>query len=171
MTKVERKKRLKELAATEETEDFVEECQARVIELVPSKRGAGFNAPTVSKAKNSVRLKPATEMAIRMYALGKYSTEQAMAASGLTTKARWSMILNSPAGQACMTEVRGELEHKFQAQFSKVIDVLDQGLDHPEPSVALASASLWLKTNRGSKVEVKVTAEDLVQQLMGGGQG
>jgi hypothetical protein len=65
--------------------------------------------------------------------------------------------------------VRNELEDKFQAQFRKVVNVLDQGLDHPEPQIALAAANLWLKTNRGSKVEVKVTAEDLVAQIMGGG--
>jgi hypothetical protein len=139
----------------------------KVIELTPKLKGQGMNCAVISDRKATRRLKPLQEQALRMYAIGKYDWDEARVAAGVKSKAEWSLILNSQAGQAVVSEVRGILEDKFQAQFSKVVDVLGQGLDHPDPQVALASASLWLKTNRGSKVEVKITAEDLVAQLMG----
>jgi hypothetical protein len=64
--------------------------------------------------------------------------------------------------------VRGDLENKFQAQFEQVINVIEEALKHPEPSIALAGANLWLRSARKQEVKVEITAEDLIQKIMNG---
>lgn len=146
--------------------DYKETCEAGDhLSLVP----IGPNGKKISSRVNAlvVRVSPKQEQALRLYALGKYSLEEFRIALGVGA-ARATQIINSAAGQSVIANVRGELEHRFQSQFEEVINVLDLGLKHPEPSVALAAANLWLKHNRGTKVEVKVTAEDLVAKIMNG---
>jgi hypothetical protein len=112
-------------------------------------------------------LSPQQEIAMRMYATGQLSRKQLPEHLGVSSS-RCTQLINSKAGQQCIAEVRGELEHRFQAQFEKVLDVIDDGLVHPEPSVALAAANMWMKNARASKVEVRITAEDLIGKIMSG---
>lgn len=114
------------------------------------------------------KLTPKVEMAIRLYACGKGTWEECGRLAGGIHKNTLIQAYGSSAGQALAAEVRSELEEKFQGLFEKAINVIDMGLQHPEPSVALASANLWFKTARATKVEVKLTAEDLVQKIMNG---
>jgi predicted DNA-binding protein (UPF0251 family) len=110
---------------------------------------------------------PQMEYAIRLYATGKFSETQA-AHHANVSMSRFNVVLNSPPGQAILTAVRGALEVEFQAQFKKVIEVIGDALDHQDPSIALAGANLWLRSCRKQEIKVDITAEDLVQKIMGG---
>jgi len=129
-------------------------------------REIGFNQNGYTVGGSNIG--PRMEQAVRLYACGKYSAEQVAKQVGC---AKGSLIAawNSPQGQAIADTIRGDLENRFQGLYSKVIDVLGEALDHDEPSVALAAASLWLKSGKAKKVEVSLTAEDLVQRIMSGG--
>lgn len=123
---------------------------------------------SLPRAKDPIEVKPIVEQAIKLYALGKFTTQVEAAAYASMHPNRFNTILQSPAGQAILNEVRKELDFRFDSLFKKTIDVIDMALDHPEPSVALAGASLFLKTNKGTKVNVELSAEDVVQQIMSG---
>jgi hypothetical protein len=124
--------------------------------------------PTKQSAEyQKTKLSPKMEQAVRLWAMGRGTQETVAKATGVS-KARLGQVIASDAGQAIYRETRGELEHKFQALFEKTINVLELALDHPDPSIALAGANLWLKSAKATKVEVQLTAEDIVQKLMSG---
>lgn len=114
------------------------------------------------------RLKPKVEQAIRMYAAGQLPSQEAAAAVAKIHPNRFATILNSPAGQAVVTNVRSQLEFQYQGLFKKFINVVSDGLDHPDPSVALAAASLYGRTQIGTKVKVELSAEDIIRAIMDG---
>lgn len=112
-------------------------------------------------------LSPQTEYATRLFATGKFSAHQAAAHAGMSYS-HFHRVINSPPGQALINQLRSIQEEEFQSQFQKVIEVVGAALDHQDPAIALAGANLWLKACRKQKVEVEITAEDLVQKIMGG---
>jgi len=120
---------------------------------------------TDGKAKKPLSPKVAT--AIRLYATGRYTIEEAAKACRMSHD-RLSVALSDPRGQEIMRRVQAELDHRMQGLYEKVINTLEEGLDHPDASVALAAANLWLRTTKGQKVEVNLTAEDVVQRIMNG---
>jgi hypothetical protein len=64
--------------------------------------------------------------------------------------------------------IQAEKDIHFQSLYGKVVDTLNLALDHPDPQVALAGANLWLRSNKGTKIEVVLTAEDVVRKIMSG---
>lgn len=123
--------------------------------------------PSVEAVMPKGKISPKIEQAIRLYACGKGSQIDVAKACGVSV-ARLQTLLQSDEGIAIQRGIRNELEHKFQALFEKTINVLESALDHPDPSIALAGANLWLKSAKSTKVEVQLTAEDIVQKLMRG---
>lgn len=115
-----------------------------------------------------IKIKPKMEQAIRMYACGQCADQKAAAAIAGVHPNRFSIVLNSSAGQAIVNSVRNELEFKYKAMFKKFIQVVGDAMDHADPAVALAGASLYAKTSVGMKHTVELTAEDVVQQIMNG---
>jgi hypothetical protein len=124
------------------------------------------SARTPARVPKSVS--PGIELGIRALASGACSTHKAAAALAGCSETRFGTVLNSPEGQKVVNRVRGELDFKYQALYKKYIDVVEMGLDHPEPSVALAAANLFAKTQIGTKTNVVLTAEDVVQSIMNG---
>ena len=51
-------------------------------------------------------------------------------------------------------------------QFRKVVSTIEEALACGDMNLRLAAAALWLKTNRAQKVQVEITAEDVVQKLL-----
>ena len=51
-------------------------------------------------------------------------------------------------------------------QFRKVVSTIEEALACGDMNLRLAAAALWLKTNRTQKVQVEMTAEDVVQKLL-----
>jgi predicted DNA-binding protein (UPF0251 family) len=113
------------------------------------------------------RLSPKLEQAVRLWVVSGEEQDVVAMRCGID-KATLRSAINSPAGKSVMTEVRGALDHKFQGLFDQVITVVKDGLIHPDPSVALASANLWLRHNKATEVKVTLTAEDIVQKLLAG---
>ena len=130
--------------------------------LVPFRQKDG------AEAKPQIRIKPKMEMAIRMYACGQVSSQKAAAVLAGVGENRFSIVLNSPQGQAVVDSVRSELDFKYKALYKKFIDVVSNAMEHVDPAVALAGASLYAKTSVGMKHNVVLTAEDVVQQIIKG---
>ena len=115
-----------------------------------------------------VNVNPRIALAIRAYTAGQLSNQEAAAAMAKCSTVRFNAVLNSPAGEAIVNEVRKQLETRYQNLFKKFIDVIEEGLDHPEPGVALAAANLYQKSQIGTKVKVELSAEDVIKQIMDG---
>lgn len=139
--------------------------EVQVVNPATGKYSAAWNG---MGNRSPAYLKPKQEQAVVLYTLGKLTTLEEAAAWAGIKKDRFSVILNSPAGQATVARVRGELDFKYQALYSKFIDVVSQALDHPNPQVALAGASLFAKTQIGEKHKYEISAEDVVKQIMAG---
>lgn len=114
-------------------------------------------------------IKPKVEQAIRLYACGQVTSQKAAAALAGIHENRFSIVLNSPQGQEIVNSIRCELDFKYKALYQKFINVVSSAMDHVDPAVALAGASLYAKTSVGTKHTVELTAEDIVQQIINGG--
>jgi len=111
---------------------------------------------------------PKYELAIRAYASGSVKTQAEAAKLAGVHPTRFGIVLNSNEGQKVVNRVRGELDFQYQALYKKYIEVIEMGLDHPEPAVALGAAKLFAQTQIGSKMNVVLTAEDIVKSIMDG---
>jgi hypothetical protein len=78
---------------------------------------------------------------------------------------RW---LGTEDAEKIRASIQTEKDIHFQSLYGKVVDTLNLALEHPDPQVALAGANLWLRSNKGSKIEVVLTAEDVVKKIMSG---
>jgi hypothetical protein len=115
-----------------------------------------------------MRIKPLQEQALRLYATGVVSSIEAAAVVAKCSSVRLIQLINSPAGQAVVDSVKSELDFRYQSLYKKFIQVVGDAMDHPEPAVALAGASLFAKTQIGTKHKVELSAEDIVQQIING---
>lgn len=141
--------------------------KGEVVLLTNPNTGKPYSQGNVVVARQ-IKIKPKHENAIRMFATGQVASIKAAAAIAGCHELYFSQILNSPQGQAVVSSVKGELDFKYQALYSKFIAVVDEAMSHPEPSVALAGASLFAKTQIGTKHTVELSAEDIVQQIING---
>lgn len=128
--------------------------------------GEVITLPTTTK--QPMRIKPKVEQAIRLYACGQVESQKAAAVIAGISENRFSIVLNSPEGQSIVSKVRGELEFQYQSLFRQFIGVVKDAMNHPEPSVALAGAALFAKTQIGTKHSVVLSAEDVVRQIIEG---
>lgn len=113
-------------------------------------------------------IRPKIEEAIKLYTLGQLPDKQT-AARFAGVNANWfSILFNSPEGQAIVNSTRQQLEFQYQALYKKFVKVVGEALDHPDPAVALAGANLFAKTSVGTKTTVNLTAEDVVQSILNG---
>ena len=122
---------------------------------------------TIPKAPTGRVLGTNMDLAVRMYAATGKSMNAVAKASNVSPEGL-RMALKSQAGQQVLNDIRGELDTQFSALYKKVIRTVEEGLDHAETQVALASASLWLKYEKATKVEVSLSAEDVIQKIMSG---
>jgi hypothetical protein len=141
--------------------------KGEVVQLVNPNTGKPYANSEVIRAHH-IRIKPKHEQAIVLFATGQVSSVKAAAAVAGCTASHMSAMLNSPAGQTIVERVKGELDFKYQSLYTKFIDVVSDAMSHPEPSVALAGANLFAKTQIGTKHTVQLSAEDIVQQIING---
>lgn len=127
-----------------------------------------FKPKEGEEPKPVVKIKPKMEQAIRLFACGQVSSQKAAAVLAGVGENRFSIVLNSPQGQAIVDSVRSELDFKYKSLYKKFIDVVSSAMDHADPAVALAGANLYAKTSVGMKHNVVLTAEDVVQQILNG---
>jgi hypothetical protein len=72
----------------------------------------------------------------------------------------------SPEGQALAAKVRKELDDEFKNLQGQVCEVVRKALHNEDPHVNLAAANLWFKVEKEQKVNLVVTAEDVIQGLL-----
>lgn len=77
-------------------------------------------------------------------------------------------ILNDERTLLCKQFLLEQTQEEFSCLFERVTKVIEEKLDDPEK--ALEAASLWLKANGKfkdtSKLQVNVSAEDIVMQIL-----
>ena len=82
-------------------------------------------------------------------------------------------ILHLPQAQAIRQQSLGHSQQRLEAKFNKVIDVIGECLDDPEPDIRLNAVDKWGKISGKYKTDTKqvinnFTAEDLVVQMLQG---
>jgi len=123
---------------------------------------------TTSNNEGFYKITPKLEQALVLYATGQVRDSKEAAKLARCSYSRFANLINTPRGQAVVERVRGELDFRYQALYKKFIDVVEEAMDHIEPSVALAGAALFAKTQIGTKHKIELSAEDIVQQLLTG---
>jgi hypothetical protein len=141
--------------------------RGEVVVLTNPNTGKPYSQTNVVVARQ-LKVKPKHESAIRMYACGQVDSIKSAAVLAGTHEVYFSQLLNSPQGQKIVESVKGELDFKYQRLYARFIDVVGDAMNHPEPAVALAGASLFAKTQIGTKHKVELSAEDVVQQIING---
>lgn len=86
------------------------------------------------------------------------------------TEATVSRVLNDPLGLAFIEQAYKELDAQFRGLYSKVINVIDRGLEAKDLDTALAAADKWLKAHgKYRDAEEKTerrSAEDVIAQML-----
>lgn len=108
-------------------------------------------------------LRPQHKLALRLLAAGM--TREEVAQATRLSLSRIGQLVHSERGRRYLQEVEAELEEQFRYLYRGVIEALREGLQHSDPTVRLAAASLWLRAQK-NKVRVEFSAEDVVQQLL-----
>jgi len=104
------------------------------------------------------------KLAIRLVAGGLSRSEAAQAAQ--ISLSRLNVVMMTSPAWSYLNQCLQELDEEFQMQFRKVVSTIEEALACGDMSLRLAAAALWLKTNRTQKVQVEITAEDVVQKLL-----
>ena len=104
------------------------------------------------------------KLAIRLVAGGLSRSEAAQAAK--ISLSRLNVVMMTSPARSYLNQCLQELDEEFQMQFRKVVSTIEEALACGDMSLRLAAAALWLKTNRAQKVQVEITAEDVVQKLL-----
>ena len=104
------------------------------------------------------------KLAIRLVAGGLSRSEAAQAAK--ISLSRLNVVMMTSPARSYLNQCLQELDEEFQMQFRKVVSTIEEALACGDMNLRLAAAALWLKTNRTQKVQVEITAEDVVQKLL-----
>ena len=104
------------------------------------------------------------KLAIRLVAGGLSRSEAAQAAQ--ISLSRLNVVMMTSPARSYLNQCLQELDEEFQMQFRKVVSTIEEALACGDMNLRLAAAALWLKTNRTQKVQVEITAEDVVQKLL-----
>ena len=104
------------------------------------------------------------KLAIRLVAGGLSRSEAAQAAQ--ISLSRLNVVMMTSPARSYLNQCLQELDEEFQMQFRKVVSTIEEALACGDMNLRLAAAALWLKTNRAQKVQVEITAEDVVQKLL-----
>ena len=115
------------------------------------------------------RLTPQQRIALRLYAIG--ATREAIAGEVGVHQVTLTNWLKLEAGKEYLKEIELELDQDFRRLYTKVINVIDAGLQSTDGSLALASANIFLKAH-GKFVQRTehrdLTAEDVIKKIMTG---
>ena len=124
--------------------------------------------PPIENGYKAVPLSPRAKQAIRMVASGLKRNVVAQLL-GLT-KGSVDIYINCAEGQEYLTSLQKSLDTEFKLLMRKVTTVVDRALDSADIGTALKAADFWAKYSGqfSQKIEVALTAEDIVKKLMEG---
>lgn len=109
---------------------------------------------------------PAHRLVLRLRASGK-PTDEIADETGFS-EAMVRKLCNSPTGKAYIEAVYQDLDAEFKAMYGEVVSTTRKWIKCADPQISLTAINLWSKINGKftQKVEVKVTAEDVVRKLV-----
>jgi hypothetical protein len=121
-------------------------------------------------ANNPIPLKWHTVLALHLS--GKKDKEIALE-TGYTANSVWR-ILNHKDVQYVRQQLLANTQKEFEAQFVKVVDNVNKGLDDPDAKIRAIYINMWLKAHgkfanesKGNG-QVNITAEDVVLNMLNG---
>ncbi len=113
-----------------------------------------------------MRFSPKIRMALRLLTIG---TSQIKAAheAGLSPE-HLSRVIQRPEAQKELTRLGMVLDDEYAKLFGKVVEVLRESLEHPDPDVRLNAVNLWFKGSgkQQANINVKLSAEDVIAKLL-----
>lgn len=110
----------------------------------------------------------AVEYAARMFLSGIHLDKAAEIAK--VSERRVRDYLKKDEGKALAEEIRSELDAEFKSLYGDMIEVLRSELSNPKPEVRLSAVNTGFRYLKDIKVVLDVSAEDLVQKIMKGGE-
>lgn len=113
-----------------------------------------------------VKLDPAAEMGLRLFAAGYRLSEAARIAS--TKPARIRKLLATDYGKETLQHIRLELDEEFKNLYGDAIKTLREGMGSGDLKVRLDAADKYLKYSRDLKVNLVLSAEDLIKAIRDG---
>ncbi len=113
-----------------------------------------------------MRFSPKIRMALRLLTIG---TPQVKAAheAGLSPE-HLCRVIQRPEAQKELTRLGMVLDDEYAKLFGKVVEVLRESLEHPDPDVRLNAVNLWFKGSgkQQANINVKLSAEDVIAKLL-----
>lgn len=110
-------------------------------------------------------ISPKMELALRLHVFGAKELKVAAEEAGVSYNGL-SRVLRTDQGRKMIEHLRSLVDEEFKNRSLKVLGVLDVALDHADPKIALAGASLWMKYYRPQRIDVSLSAEDVVKKMM-----
>lgn len=121
---------------------------------IEPERGKGINLDTRA------------ELGLRLFASGYTMVEAAKIAK--TKPLRIRRLMQTDAGQQTLKNIRLELDEEFKALYRESIEALRQGLDSKDLRVKMDAADKYLKYAKDLRVNLVLTAEDLIRKIRDG---
>jgi predicted transcriptional regulator len=109
---------------------------------------------------------PRKSLALRLCMAGRLVYEAAEDV-GISTQTL-SNYINSQAGQDEIKVIRAEYDEEFKNLYASAIQVIRECMKSPDPVVKLNAANTWLRHSKEIKVDIVLSAEDIIQKLMKG---
>lgn len=113
-----------------------------------------------------VKLDTRAEMGLRLFASGTPLVQAAALAKTKPQKIR--ALLQTEQGKETLKHIRLELDEEFKALYRDSIQVLRENLHSADPTIKMKAADTFMKYAKEINLNVVLTAEDLVRQLMKG---
>ena len=110
----------------------------------------------------------ALDYAARLFFCGFHLEDAAEKAN--VTPRRLRAFLKTDKGKVLAKDVTSELDEEFKGLYGDAIEVLRDGMRNPKAEIRLNAANSALRYLKEIKVNVELSAEDLVQKIMKGEQ-
>ncbi len=113
-----------------------------------------------------VRLDTRAELGLRLFASG-FRLKEAATVSG-SSPSRIRALLSTDHGKLTMQHIRLELDEEFKALYKDSIQALREGLQSQDLKIKLDTADKYLKYAKELKVNLVLSAEDLIKAIKDG---
>lgn len=116
--------------------------------------------------EKGVRLDTKAELGLRLFAAG-YRLKEAAKISG-STPAKIRTLLSSDYGRQTLQHIRLELDEEFKGLYKESIQAFREGLASQDLKTKLDTADKYLKYAKELKVNLVLSAEDLIKAIKEG---
>lgn len=113
-----------------------------------------------------LRLDTRAELGLRLFASG-FRLKEAAQVSG-SSPSRIRALLSTDHGKLTMQHIRLELDEEFKALYKDSIQALREGLQSQDLKIKLDTADKYLKYAKELKVNLVLSAEDLIKAIKDG---